>query len=116
MDTTNETDIEDNIWGNTLLPAVMDAIGIDGDAKGVRLHFEYGEYATATIMRDDQDDAVHILPLFGTNVISEALGAPKYLQAITIDIEKDMFAICHCRYVPLDASIDGIVAALRKRD
>lgn len=113
---SSEYNYKDHIWGITLLPAVMEAIGIEGDVKGVRLHFEFGNYATATIMRDGYDDLVRQLPLFSTRAISEALHAPKGMQAITLEIMKDKFAICYCRYFPIEASLDGIVAALKAKE
>lgn len=116
------------LWGNIALPVIIEALGGfdgaapavgDGEVYGVSLHFEYDKFATATIFYHDgtpeafQCEEVRQLPILGTNVISAALGAPRGLQAITIDIERDMFTVVNCRYAPIDTSLGVFVAALK---
>lgn len=112
---------DDYCWGNTWLPAVLEAIrdaphvsgGFEGKVYGIRLHAEYGMFATATIMHGCGSEITGILPHFGTNWLSAALGAPRGLQAITVDIHEEKFVIVHCRYAPIDTPIDAVVAALK---
>lgn len=105
---------EELIWGNTLLPIILDAIGdIDGNVTGITLHAEYAMFATATIVRPELEDEFRILPHFGTEWMSPSLAAPRGLQAITLEIAQDFFAIVNCRYLPIEASVDKLVAALK---
>lgn len=105
---------DDLIWGNTLLSIVLEAIGgIDGNVTGITLHAEYGMFTTVTIRRPGLADEMRTLPHFGTEWLSPALAAPRGLQAITVDIAKEMFTIVNCRYVPIEASIDKLIAALK---
>lgn len=92
---------EDMLWGISLLPVIKDALGIGGEVHSVSLHFEYGMYATATLDDGSGNKFERQLTIFGTNAVSEALGAPKGLNAITMDISWSDFAICSCRYFPI---------------
>jgi hypothetical protein len=107
---------DNDIWGNTWLPAVLDALG-DYPEKtyAVRLHFEYDMPATATFLHGDGSELTRILPLKGTNVLSVAMGAPRGLQALTINIEEGVFVIAECRYAPIEASLEQVIAALKPR-
>jgi hypothetical protein len=105
--------VEEMIWGNNLLPLVLEALGgVYGEPNGIRLHFEYRCYATATIMHDFDSDQIRQLPIWGTGAVADALGAPKGLQALTLDIRKDNFVICYCRYAPIKASLVELVSSL----
>lgn len=104
---------EDKCWGDIWLPVILKAVtGTEIGARGVRLHFEYGMYATAALIYDDDSESVRTLSLFGTNSISEVLNAPRYLQAITLDVEENKFVIANCRYAPMDANLDEVLATL----
>lgn len=114
MAVERELNDEEAIWSNNVLPAVLDAIGSFEGSKvyGIRLHFEYGRYATATIMFGCGSEIERGLSIFGTNAVSAALAAPRYLQAITVDIQKDCFVIINCRYAPTDMKLADLVNAL----
>lgn len=106
---------DNDIWGTYALPYVLMAIGgFDGKVYGITLHAEYGSYATATIKFGCGSEITRGLPHFGTNWLSAIVGAPKGLQAITLDVNEGEFVIAHCRYAPIDMSVIGLCNALLK--
>ena len=105
---------DDNIWGATLLPEILKAIGgAEGTVTTIRLHFEYGCFATAIIEREGLPTIERLLSIHGTTDVSRALCAPDCLQAITLDVEPATFAIANCRYIPLRLAADRLTQALQ---
>lgn len=113
---SNDDYDDTNVWGDIVLPKVLAALGIEGAAKAVRLHFEYGQFATATISRDGLEDDMRLLSIFGTSDVAKTLCAPDGVQAITVDIQAGGFLTVDCRYIPLKAATDELVATLNATD
>ena len=110
---SNDDDDDRNVWGEYVLPKLIEALGeIEGEVTAIKLHFGYGQFAVATISRKGLEDLVKILELFGTGDVTDMLGAPKYLQALTLDIRRGQFMIVECRYLPLGIALDEFVATL----
>lgn len=101
-------------WGDTWLPPILGVLGIaDDGVRGVHLHAEYGNFLLVKILYNNGEPVSRVIPIFGTNWISSVVGAPRGVQVIKIEIELGFFVICHCRFVPIDTSIDDVVAALK---
>lgn len=106
---------EDLLWGDYALPAILDALGVSQEgAQGVSLHFEYGQFATATITREGVDDEMHYLPgyQYGTNCVSPSLTLPKGVQAITVHVGKGQFTTVETRHVPISTQLSQFLDAI----
>lgn len=102
------------IWGNTCLPIVLESLGkSDPEIKGVRLHFAFGDVATATFMDRSGNETMELLPIFSLDYCA-ALGTPSNLNALTLDIFEENFVTIECRYFPVGATAEDIVAILRE--
>lgn len=108
-----------HLWGDMLLPAILEALGESGDFDGVRLQFAYGQYAVATLIRDGYLNVDRLLPIFGIDSqegIGKALGASRYINALTLFVRKGEIAMVECRYFPLQMKPDELVAALKSSE
>lgn len=106
--------VDNDCWANTWLGPILDAIGVkDADARGVRLHAEYGVFATATIYDKACKATTHLLTHFGTTWVSGVFNLPRGVQAITVDMFDGTFVIANVRFAPIDVSYISVVNALR---
>jgi len=95
------------------MPAIKEALCIEGDVERVILMFGTHKDAEAVVIRGPSSFQILALPVWGVVKIKEVLGLAHLAQFVNIYIPNDGFVTFFYRFAPKNIAVDTLLNALK---